>query len=50
MALLNSYRRDFAGGGSFGFDMPTFRLNSPDRYARFQHLKALNETLPSRNA
>ncbi len=22
-AILRSYRRDFAGGGSFGFDFPT---------------------------
>ena len=33
-AVLRSYRRDFAGGGVFGYDWPTFQLNSPERYAR----------------
>ena len=48
-ANLNAYRRDFAGGGSFGFDWATMRLNSPDRYERARHLSALFKTLPSRS-
>ena len=47
-AVLNSYRRDYAGGGSFGFDWTTMRLNSPERYDRLQHLSSLLKTLPSR--
>ena len=47
-ANLNAYRRDFAGGGSFGFDWPTMRLNAPERYERAQHLASLFKTLPSR--
>ncbi len=45
-ALLNSYTRDFAGGGSFGWDAPTFRLNSPLRYARWRELQKLWCDLP----
>ena len=48
-ANLNAYRRDFAGGGSFGFDWPTMRLNAPDRFERAQKLAALFKTLPSRH-
>jgi hypothetical protein len=47
-ALIRSYRRDFAGGGSFGFDWPTFRLNSSERYARVRELQKLCAELPSR--
>ena len=47
-ANLNAYRRDFAGGGSFGFDWPTMRLNAPDRFERAQKLAAMFKTLPSR--
>ena len=47
-ALINAYRRDFAGGGLFGFDWPTFRMNDPERYARVQELRALFPSLPSR--
>lgn len=50
MALLNKYRRDYAGGGAFGFDWPTLRVNSPDTYTRFQELKALHAALPNRKA
>ena len=48
-AIIRSYRRDFAGGGSFGFDFPTMRLNSPERYAQLEHLSSLFKTLPSRH-
>ncbi len=47
-AIVRSYRRDFAGGGSFGFDWPTFRLNSPERYEQVMRLQALWPALPSR--
>ena len=40
-ALLRSYQRDFAGGGAFGFDWPTFRANSPERYERIRALQSL---------
>lgn len=49
-ALIRSYRRDFAGGGSFGFDWPTMRLNSPERFARARELSAMFQTLPSRHS
>ena len=45
-ALLNSYRRDFAGGGSFGYDWATMRLNSPERYERVRELQNLWHELP----
>jgi hypothetical protein len=38
-ALMRKYRRDYAGGGSFGFDWPTLRANAPQLYA---HLHAMN--------
>jgi len=51
MALvLKLYRQDFAGGGSFGYDWPTFRLNAPALYARVRALQALYPHLPSRRA
>jgi hypothetical protein len=46
--LVLSYAKDFAGGGMFGFDWPTFRLNCPDRYMRAQLLGRLFKLLPSR--
>jgi hypothetical protein len=48
-ALLNSYRRDFAGGGAFGFDWPTMRLNSPETYERIRALQKLAGELPFRD-
>ena len=48
-ATLNAYRRDFAGGGSFGFDWPTMRLNAPERFEQLQRLASLFKTLPSRH-
>jgi hypothetical protein len=48
-AILRSYQRDFAGGGAFGFDWPTFRANSPGRYARVRELQKLFVELPFRD-
>ena len=47
-AIINSYRKDFAGGGSFGFDWPTFRINSPERFERVRMLQDLWYDLPYR--
>ena len=40
-ALLRSYRRDFSGGGTFGYDWSTFRINSPEQYERVRALQKL---------
>jgi hypothetical protein len=48
-AILRSYMRDFAGGGAFGYDWPTFRLNSPERYAEVRALQNLYIALPFRD-
>lgn len=48
-ALLRSYQRDFAGGGAFGWDWPTFRLNSPERYEEVRALQRLYVELPFRD-
>jgi hypothetical protein len=48
-AVLAMYRRDFAGGGSFGWDWPTFRINSPALYTRARALQTIYPTLPRRN-
>ena len=40
-AEINAYRREFSGGGAFGFDLPTFRLNSPERYERIKALQKM---------
>lgn len=48
-ALIRSYIRDFAGGGMFGWDWPTFRLNSPERYERVRALQNLYVELPFRD-
>ena len=37
--LIRRYRRDFAGGGAFGFDWPTMRLNAPEIYERIRQLQ-----------
>jgi hypothetical protein len=47
-AVIASYKRDFGGGGSFGWDWPTFRLNCPDRCNRARELLTLAKTLPAR--
>lgn len=44
-AVLRSYLKDFADGGSFGYDWPTFRLNSPERYERMRALQSLWQKL-----
>jgi hypothetical protein len=46
-AILNAYRRAFAGGGMFGFDWPTMRINAPDTYAKLHTLRELYPTLPN---
>lgn len=32
-AVVRVYRRAYAGGGQFGFDWPTFRVNWSEGYA-----------------
>ena len=48
-AILRSYQREFYGGGSFDYDWPTFRLNSPERYERVRALQKLWGELPFRD-
>ena len=48
-AILRSYERDYAGGGRFGYDWPTFRMNSPERYERVRELQKLYADLPFRD-
>ena len=48
-ALIRRYRRDFAGGGAFGFDWPTMCLNAPATYDRIRALQKLNGELPFRD-
>lgn len=45
-ALIRRYHDMFAGGGTFGWDWPTFHLNWPEGYARAKELIALSKTLP----
>ena len=45
-ALLNAYKRAFDGGGGFGWDWPTLRLNDPETYAKLKALQAIYPTLP----
>lgn len=47
-ALIRAYQRDFSGGGTFGYDWPTFRINDPTRYERVRTLQNLWRGLPSR--
>lgn len=46
-ALINQYRRAFSGGGSFGFDWPTFRMNSPDVYNHLEAIRKVYSHLPA---
>lgn len=46
-AILRSYFHDFAGGGTYGWDWPTLRLNSPERYAELQAIRAMMPSLPN---
>jgi hypothetical protein len=39
-AVFNAYTRAFAGGGAFGYDWPTLRINWPEGYAKLQELEA----------
>lgn len=45
-ALIRRYHAMFDGGGMFGWDWPTFRLNWPEGYARAKELIALSKALP----
>ena len=36
--VINAYNRNFAGGGAFGWDWPTFHLNDPERCAEARRL------------
>jgi hypothetical protein len=45
---LRRYMRDHAGGGMFGYDWRTLRINSPETYTRLCKLAILAKTLPSR--
>lgn len=45
-AIIRAYKRAFAGGGSFGFDWPTFRLNWPEGFQRAVQLKLQYPYLP----
>src|SRR5208282_4002027 len=40
-ALVRAYQRDFAGGGTFGWDWTTFHINQPERYAEVRALQKL---------
>lgn len=46
-AILRAYKVAFDGGGAFGWDWPTFRINWPEAYARVQELKAVYYSLPA---
>ncbi len=48
-AILAEYKRRYAGGGMFGFDWPTLRMNEPETYLKMKILKRLMVILPSRN-
>jgi hypothetical protein len=45
-ALLSKYRRDFAGGFTFGMDWPTLHANAPDVYNRLMALRLNYKDLP----
>lgn len=45
-ALIRAYIRKFSGGGLYGFDWPTLRLNDPDTYAKLREIDKLYKTLP----
>jgi len=45
-ALIRRYYDMFRGGGTFGWDWPTFRLNWPEGYARAKELRAVYASLP----
>lgn len=45
-AIVSAYKRDYAGGGAFGYDWVTFRLNQPDAYAHIKAVQAIFASLP----
>lgn len=44
--ILRAYQLRYAGGGAFGYDWPTFRLNWPEGFQRVRDLQALHAGLP----
>jgi hypothetical protein len=46
-AVIRAYKRAFAGGGAFGWDWPTLRLNWPEAHAYLQCLKDIYYKLPA---
>lgn len=47
-ALLRQYFSDFSGGGAFGWDWRTMRLNVPETYDTLRWLQSIYACLPSR--
>jgi len=45
-SVINSYKRAFAGGGAFGFDVPTLRLNDEASYLEIRALASIIDHLP----
>jgi len=39
-AVFNAYALAFAGGGAFGYDWPTLRINWPEGYGKLRELEA----------
>ncbi len=44
--VMRAYRRTYAGGGIFGFDWPTFRLNAPEAFAFVREMQRAYDRLP----
>ena len=45
-ATLRAYEIAFQGGGSFGWDFHTLRLNDPATYERLRYLHDIYPSLP----
>jgi hypothetical protein len=45
-SIISAYKRTYAGGGAFGYDWPTFRVQAPDAYAHLKHMQTLFASLP----
>ena len=45
-AILRAYRRTYDGGGMFGYDWPTFRLNAPEAFAHIAAIRDNFRALP----
>ena len=48
-ALIRAYQINFSGGGAFGWDWPTFKINDPDRFNQVHTLQKLWMELPFRD-